>query len=291
MKIAISAESSIDMPQTLLDQFDIHTTPFTITLDDTVLEDYQGASEKIFEFVEKTKRLPKTSAVNQIQYEEHFEKLLKNYDAIIHISISSQMSSAYQNAVLASKKFRDVYVVDSLTLSTGIALLAIQASNLAKQNIHPKQIFEQVQSMTSCVQADFILENLQYLYRGGRCSSLALLGANILKIKPLITVRDGKMTSTKKFLGNFAACVEKYSNHIFQQYKDPILDYAFVTCSSADEKIIQSLKQKLKDRGFKNIFETRAGGTISSHCGPNCLGILFLNNPQNANEDKSNITK
>lgn len=281
MKIAISAESTVDLSTELLEQFDIKTTPFTITLGEQVFCDDQNISKKIFEFVEKNKTLPKTSAVNQFQYQEHFSSLLKSYDAIVHISISSQMSSAYQNALNASKQFENVFVVDSKTLSTGIALLAIKARNLANDKIPAKDIAEIIQDQTQNVQADFILENLQYLYRGGRCSSLSLLGANLLKIKPLITVRDGKMTSSKKFMGNFSTCVEKYSNHIFETYKNPDLQYAFVTCSSADKDIIDNLVEKLKNRGFKNIFQTFAGGTICSHCGPNCLGILFLNNPEN----------
>lgn len=279
MKIAISAESTIDLPQNLLEKFDIHTTPFTINLDEQVLHDEQGVSSKIYDFVEKTKKLPKTSAVNQIQFEEHFASLLKSYDAVVHISLSSVISSACQNALTAAKNFDNVFVVDSKTLSTGIALLAIRARKLADSGLDAKTIANKIQNLTPNVQAGFILENLQYLYRGGRCSSLALFGANLLKIKPQIIVNSqGKMVLGKKFMGNFGVCVEKYANQILSDYKNPDLENVFVTHSSPMDEVVQKLILKLKERGFKNIYDTYAGGTISSHCGPNCIGILFLNN-------------
>lgn len=278
MKIAISAESTIDLPSNLLEKFDIHTTPFTINLDEQVIPDEQGVSSKIYDFVEKTKTLPKTSAVNQVQFEEHFSSLLKSYDAVVHISLSSVISSACQNAIAAAKNFDNVCVVDSKTLSTGIALLAIRARKLADNGLDAKTIANQIQDLTPNVQAGFVLENLQYLYRGGRCSSLALFGANLLKIKPQIIVNEqGKMVLGKKFMGNFAVCVEKYANQILSDYKNPDLEYVFITHSSPMDEIVQKLTAKLKERGFENIYDTFAGGTISSHCGPNCIGILFLN--------------
>lgn len=281
MKIAISAESTIDLPENLLEKFDIHTTPFTINLDEQVVPDEQGISSKIYEFVAKTKTLPKTSAVNQVQFEEHFSSLLKSYDAIVHISLSSMISSACQNAIAAAKNFDNVYIVDSKTLSTGIALLAIRARKLADDGLDAKTIASQIQDLTPNVQAGFVLENLQYLYRGGRCSSLALFGANLLKIKPQIIVNEqGKMVLGKKFMGNFGVCVEKYANQILSDYKNPDLEYVFITHSSPMDEIVQKLTAKLKERGFENIYDTFAGGTISSHCGPNCIGILFLNKPQ-----------
>lgn len=278
MKIAISAESTIDLPSNLLEKFDIHTTPFTINLDEQVIPDEQGVSSKIYDFVEKTKTLPKTSAVNQIQFEEHFASLLKSYDAVVHISLSSVISSACQNAFTAAKNFDNVCVIDSKTLSTGIALLAIRARKLADSGLDAKTIANKIQNLTPNVQAGFILENLQYLYRGGRCSSLALFGANLLKIKPQIIVNSqGKMVLGKKFMGNFGVCVEKYANQILSDYKNPDLENVFVTHSSPMDEVVQKLILKLKERGFKNIYDTYAGGTISSHCGPNCIGILFLN--------------
>lgn len=276
MKIAISAESTIDMPNELLKKYNIQTTPFTINLGDEALEDGEGASQKIFDYVAQTKTLPKTSAVNEEQYKQHFKKILEDYDAIIHISLSSLMSSAHANATNASKEFKNVYVVDSRTLSTGIALLAMYANELLKKDLTPKEIYSKVQSKAGLVQVSFVLENLQFLYKGGRCSALTLFGANLLKIKPQIIVKDGKMSVGKKFVGNFNNAVTKYCEEVLATHTNPDLENVFITHSSPMPELVESLREKLQKRGFKNIMETLANGTICSHCGPNCIGILFI---------------
>lgn len=276
MKIAISAESTIDLSQEILDRFNIQTTPFTINFNDQIVEDKIGISKEIFEFVDKTKKLPKTSAVSPEQYREHFEKLKQEYDAIIHISISSLMSSAYNNAVTIAKEMENVYVVDSKTLSSAIGLLAIKGRELADAKHTPQEIYDILTETTSHIRVNFVLENLNYLYKGGRCSSLALLGANILKIKPEIIVSGGRMTMGKKYMGNMNKVVEKYTEDYLNEFPNAILDYVFVTHSSPMPEAEEIITKKLKERGFKTIFNTLAGGTISSHCGRNCIGILFI---------------
>lgn len=278
MKIAISAESTIDLPQEMLDKFDIHTTPFTINFNDELIEDHFGVSQEIFEFVDKTKKLPKTSAVSPDQFQNHFEKLKQDYDAIIHISLSSLISSAYNNACLVAKDMENVFIVDSKSLSTGIALLAIKGRELADEDKQPSEIYKILCDLTSNVQAGFVLERLNYLYKGGRCSALALLGANILKIKPQIILSNGKMIVGKKYIGTMSKVVGKYLDDLLEANPNPVLDNVFVTHSSPMPEAEKILTDKLKERGFKNIYNTLAGGTISSHCGPNCIGVLFLNN-------------
>ena len=157
MKIVISAESTIDLPQEMLDKFDIHTTPFTINFNDELVEDHFGVSKEIFEFVDKTKKLPKTSAVSPDQFQTHFENLKKDYDAIIHVSLSSLISSAYNNACLVAKDMENVFVVDSKTLSTGIALLAIRGKELVDQGKQPSKIYHTLTGLASNVQAGFVL--------------------------------------------------------------------------------------------------------------------------------------
>lgn len=276
MKIVVSAESTIDMPQELLDKFNIKTTPFQINFDDKLVDDRFGISQEIFDYVEKTKVLPKTSAVNAEQYKTHFENLKKEYDAIIHISLSSQMSSAYSNAVLVANEMQDVYVVDSRSLSTGIALIAIYASNLIEKGTDIKDIYKALQDITKKVQASFVLEKLNYLHKGGRCSALTLLGANLLKIKPQIIVSDGRMSVGKKYMGNFNKCVANYCDDLLASHPDLDTSVVFITHSSPMPEVEKVLEEKLKKRGFKNIYNTYAGGTISSHCGPNCIGVLFI---------------
>lgn len=277
MKIAISAESTIDMPKELLAQYDIHTLPFTVILGDEAELDGEFPVSKIFDYVNKTKVLPKTSAVNEAQFEEHFSELLKSYDAIVHFSLSSGFSSACQNAQAVAKRMKNVYVVDTRSLSTGIALLAIYASKLAKQGVEPDVIAKKCEARVPNVQASFVLANLHYLYKGGRCSALQLFGTNILKLRLQILVKDGLMKPAGKYRGNMDACIKNYVTDTLNTFDNPDLEEVFITSTTASEAQIATVKEILTEHGFKHIMVTTAGGTISSHCGENCLGILFIN--------------
>lgn len=277
MKIAISAESSIDLTPELLEKYDIKTTPFGINFNNQFVEDKFGISAEIFEFVEKSKVLPKTSAIPPEQYKAHFEKLLKEYDAVIHFSISSQMSSSYNNAKIIADEMEKVYVVDSKTLSTGIALLAIYARELADEGKKVDEVYNMTLASVDRVQASFIPESLNYLHKGGRCNALTLLGANLLKIKPEIAVEDGRMGVAKKYRGPMTKVIETYCDDIIAEYPNTEKKYAFVTHSSPMPEVEKVLEDKLKKAGFKTIYNTLAGGTVSSHCGPRTIGVLFLN--------------
>ena len=278
MKIAISAESTIDLPQEILDKYNIKTVPFTILLGDKLGLDGVITPNEIFDYVAKTKVLPKTSAVNEYQFKEHFEKLLEENDAVIHFSLSSEMSSAYANAVLASKDLKNVYVIDSRSLSTGIALLAIKASKMAQNGEDVEKIVSQMKMDTDKVQAGFVLNKLDYLRKGGRCSGLVCFGANLLQIRPQILVKNGKMAPYKKYRGNYDHCVEEYCRDTLAEFNDNDKDVAFVTYTVASDVAVETAYNYLKNAGFKEIYKTNAGATITSHCGPNTLGILFLKN-------------
>ena len=276
MKIAISAESTIDLPKELLDKYSINTVPFTILLGDKIGLDGVITPDEIFDYVSKKKVLPKTSAVNQYQYEEHFSKLLENHDAIIHFSLSCEMSCAYANAVKASKEFKNVYIIDSRSLSTGIALLAIKASKMADNGDSVERIIEQMKEDTGKVQAGFVLNKLDYLKKGGRCSGLVCFGANLLHIRPQILVKNGKMAPYKKYRGNYDYCVGQYCKDTLTEFSNNDKSVAFVTYTTASDEAVECAYNYLKNAGFKEIYKTNAGATISSHCGPNTLGILFM---------------
>lgn len=276
MKIAISAESTIDLPKDVLAEFDIRTVPFTLVMDDKTALDGEVHAEDLFAFVEKTGKLPKTSAVNEFQYEEHFNKLLsEGYDAIIHFSLSSKISSACNNAVLASKKFKNVFVIDTLALSTAIAVQAIYGRKLADKGYSPEEIVEKVKVRIPNVQTSFVLETVNYLYKGGRCSALAKFGANLLHIKPKIIMKDGSMTSTKKYRGNMMKVVMDYVEDTLKESKNIDHDLVFITSSSAPDDVVKAVKARLEKEGFRRIVPTNAGATITCHCGPHTLGILY----------------
>ena len=277
MKIAISAETTADFTKELIEQYGIFITPFTITLGDR--SDYDGVitGDDIIEYVNKTGKLCKTSAINAFQYTEHFNNILKEYDAVIHFSISSELSSACNNAKSVADTMKNVYVIDSRSLSTGIALLAIYAKELVEQGESAQTVYEKCLNRVPSVQASFILKRVDYLYKGGRCSMLSFLGANLLKIRPQIIVKEGKMISGKKYRGNYAHGVNTYCDDVLAQFNTPDLNHGFVTYTTASPEIVENAIQKLKDAGFRNIHVTRAGGTITTHCGEDCLGILYLN--------------
>lgn len=277
MKIAITAESTVDMPKELLEKFNIKTLPFTILLGDDVEFDGEGIADKIFDYVDKTKVLPKTSAINDVQYKEFFDEVLKENDAIVHISLSSGLSSSFNNARRASEEYSNVRVIDSESLSTGIALLAIYASKLAKEGYGLDAIVERVTKRIPAVQASFVLKRLDYLYKGGRCSRLQLFGANLLKLRLQIIVSGGKMAPEKKFRGNMDSCIMEYCKETLETFNNPDYENVFITYSSAKEETVEKIRELLKEKGFKNIYATRASGTITSHCGEDCLGILYIN--------------
>ena len=277
MKVAISVESTADFTKEMIEKFDFKFIPFGIQLGEKSYFDGEITTDEIISFVDKNKILPKTSAINEFQYTEHFESLLTEYDGIVHFSLSSNLSLAYQNAVRASKNFENVFVIDTLSLSTGIAVLAMYAKDLADSGCSAKEIYSLCLNRVSAIQASFALKRLDYLYKGGRCSSLTYFGANVLKIRPQIIVREGKLVSGKKYRGNFAHVVKNYCQDVLEEFNTPDLKRAFVTYTTADNEIVEIAKNFLIDRGFKEIYVTRAGGTITSHCGEDCLGILFLN--------------
>lgn len=277
MKIIISAESTHDLPSEIIKEKDIRVIPYHITLGEESFVDGEKTTLEMFEYVDKTGVLPKTNALNVFEYQEYFEELKKECDAVVHISLSSGLTSSTNNAIVASKEVGDVYVVDSKSLSTGIGLLILYAKELADQGLDAKEIADKVQARTEKVQASFIVERLDYLHKGGRCSGFQLLGANILKIRPRLVLKDGKIVNDKKYRGDMARAVSSYCRDILTEFDTPDLDKVFITYTTATPEMEEMARNAVKEAGFKNIYQTFAGGTIASHCGANTIGILYFN--------------
>ena len=276
MKIAITLDSACDLSKEIIEEYGFKVIPFGVNMGDRFIYDGEISTLEIFEWADANKTLPKTNAVNEESFKEFFAEVLKDHDAIIHFDISSDMSSAYNNAVNASKSFDNVYVIDSRTLSTGIALLAIYAKKLTESIDNPKEIAEMVEKRTADVQASFVLERLDYLHRGGRCSTIKLLGANLLKLRPEIVVKDGTMAVGSKFRGKIEKCVTEYCNNVLEAHPNPDKSVIFITHSHATDAMVDAAKEAISELGFEKVYVTTAGCTISSHCGKNTLGILFL---------------
>ena len=277
MKIALSSESTCDLPKELLEKYNISIIPYSIILGDDIVEDDETVPAKIYDFVEKTKKLPKTSAINEASYKEYFKKLLANHDAVIHIGLSSGLSCSNSNSIKAAETLKNVYVIDSLSLSTGLALLCTYARELIDAGEKAEVIAEKLRARVPNIQASFVVERLDYLYKGGRCNKLALFGANLLKIRPQIVVKDGCMSPGKKFRGKMESVVEKYCEETLAEFNTPDRKIVFITHTSATPEMVARAKTALEQAGFETIYDTVAGGTITSHCGEHVLGILYFN--------------
>lgn len=277
MKITVSLDSACDLTAELIEKYRFSIIPFGVNMGDRFFHDGEVPVTEIFEYADNNKTLPKTNAINEEEFSEYFKELLKTCDAVIHFDISGDISSACNNAINAAKKLKNVYVIDSRTLSTGIALEAIYARKLAEEGVAPEEIVKKVEARIPFVQVSFVIERLDYLYKGGRCSSLALLGANLLKIRPEIEVREGTMSSTNKFRGRMTDVVTKYCRTVLEKYNTPDKSIIFITHSEAEPEMVEAAKAVVSEYGFETVYETKAGCTVSSHCGKNTLGILYFN--------------
>lgn len=277
-KVLITRDSTSDLTQDILDRLAIQTMPLKITLDSKTYTDGVDIDpEFIYQYHAQHGVLPKTSAVNIAEMVDFFKPFVDDGYAIVHFSISSQMSSTYQNSLAAAEEFEDVYVVDTANLSTGEGLLVMKAAEMAQAGHSAKEIFDTVTALTPYVDASFVIDSLEYLHMGGRCSALAAFGANLLKLKPCIEVKNGSMGVGKKYRGKYSETLKTYVNDRIGDYSDIDLDRVFVTHAGCDEKLVKEIRDLVaKTAPFKEILVTRAGCTVSSHCGANTLGVLFI---------------
>ena len=278
MKIKITSDSTCDLSREQIAKYDVHILPLAVAMGENNYRDGVDITpEQIYAHVAKGGDLPKTAANNIADYAEAFAMYSKEYDAVIHLNISAEFSSCHQNACLAAEEFENVYVVDSRNLSTGHGLLVIRAYELAEAGKTGAEIAEELRGMVDRVDASFILNQLEYLKKGGRCSALAVLGANMLKLKPCIEVKDGKMGVGKKYRGAFDKSMKDYIHDRLADRDDLELDRVFVTHSGIDKELIDLAVNTVRElQPFKEICITQAGCTVSSHCGPDTIGVLYM---------------
>lgn len=277
MRIKVSADSTCDLSQELIETYDIGITPLYIVRGEEALRDgIDITPQDIYDYVENSNDVCSTAAVNMTDYAKVFRQWREEYDAIVHFTISSEMSACYQNAVLAASDLTEVYVVDSRNLSNGIGYLAIQAAQLAHSGVEAGEIKRILDERKEKLEVSFVLDTLEYLRKGGRCSTVAALGANILGLKPCIEVKDGKMGVGKKYRGTTVKCLCKYVEDRLKDRDDIDYERMFIVNSGMDPDIVEQVEQKIRELGpFQEILHNKAGCTISNHCGPNCLGIMF----------------
>jgi len=278
MRIKITSDSTCDLPKHLLEQHDIAIFPLTVIKDGESFKDNVTITPaEIFAHVAAGGSLCSTAAGNLGDYQDLFSQYADQYDGVLHISLGSGFSSSYQNACLAAEEFNNVRVVDSQNLSTGQGHVVVYACKLAQNCESLEQLQADVQAYTERVEASFLLDRLEYMVKGGRCSSAAALGANLLNLKPCIEVKGGKMSVVKKYRGNYAKCLASYVKDRLCDREDLVNDLLFLTYTPVTDECLAAVKNAIAQYGkFDAMEETQAGCTISCHCGPSTLGILFV---------------
>lgn len=279
MKVKIISDSTCDLSRELIEKYDIDILPLSVNLGEETRKDGVDVTpDDIYDFVERTGVLPKTSAPNISDFIDLFTKWHEQGYSIVHFNISADFSSSYHNACLAAEEVGDVYVVDSRNLSTGQGHVVLHGAELAAQGKSAAEIKESCEELATRVEASFVVDSIDYLYKGGRCSALAAFGANLLKLKPCIEVIDGKMTPSKKFRGKIDKVIMDYVDSKLKGRDDIIRHRIFITHTKCSEEIVERVRARILELcpEFDEIIETTAGCTVTSHCGPYTLGVLFI---------------
>jgi len=276
-KVIIASDSTCDLSPELIEKYGIKILPLSVRLGENDYKDGVDVTpDDIYEHYRKTGELPKTAAVNVSDFADFFESATEAGSEVVVFTISALMSSTYNNARLASEDFNGVYAVDTKNLSTGGGLLVLKAADMAEEGYTAEDIAKACEALTDKVDASFVIDDLEFLYKGGRCSALERFGANLLKLKPCITVKDAKMGVGKKYRGNFADVLPKYVEDRIGDGSEIEKGRVFVTHAGCDMNIVNGCVEQVKAVGFEEVLIIRAGCTISSHCGQNTLGVLFL---------------
>lgn len=276
--VFITADSTCDLAPELLERFHIKTAPLHIMLgEENYLDGVDFTQEMIFARYEKDKVLPRTAAVSPQEFTAFFTPLVEAGYEVVHLDISSDLSGTYQNAVIAAADLPGVYPIDSRQLTTGMSEMLLAACRMRDEGMDAASIVEAVQALIPKVNTSFVIDTLEYMWKGGRCTGVTAFGANLLHLKPCIEMRNGKLEVCKKYRGNITKVYEKYiTERLTGKQIDP--NYIFITTAN---ELDPTMKKKLEDlirslTTVKEVFFTRTGCTVTSHCGPGTLGVLFL---------------
>jgi len=276
MRIKITADSTCDLSAEQLQRYDISLMPMYVHMGDKCLRDVvEVNTADVFAYVGSGAGMCSTSAGSIGDYMDLFGAYAGENEAVIHISLGSEMSSTYQNAVLASREFDNVFVVDSRNVSVGHGMVVLKAARLAESGAAVEALLEEVKAYVDKVELSFILGQLDYLHKSGRCSSVAALGANLLKLKPCVDMKAGKLEVGKKYRGGFPRCAEGYVTDRLNGRSDVDRSMVFIIDSGVEEEALQAARRVVAEFGFEEVVETQAGCTISCHCGPGAMGIVF----------------
>ncbi len=277
--IIISSDSTCDLGEELVKRYDVKIMPLSVMLGERSYKDgIDIVPNDIFRYFDETGNLPKTAAPSVAEYEEFFKQFTDQGKYVVHINISSKASGSHGFAVTASKAFDGrVFVVDSHALSTGQGLLVLKACDLRDEGKSAQEIYDVLMSLRDKVNTSFIPDTLLYLYKGGRCSTLSYYGSKVLSIHPMIDMKDGKLYPKRKYIGKMSRCLKNYISDLVKDYPKYDRTRCFITHSHADEEIVEQAKALVAGQfDFKETLITVAGSIITSHCGRNTIGVLFI---------------
>lgn len=277
-EIKVTCDSTCDLTKELYESFGIEAVPLGVYLGDDLRRDGVDVTpQEIYDYADRTGELPKTSAITVGEYQAVFSRLVNQGYQVIHVNLSSNLSASYQNACLAAEDVGNVFVIDSKNLSTGSGSLALLAVELARSGMAAEEIRQVLEESKTKLDVSFVIQTLEYLHKGGRCSGVAMLGANLLKLRPEIIVEDGQMHVGRKYRGNMEKTILAYVRGRLEGRTDLNYDRIFITHSGVPAEIVEKVKALILElQPFREVLETTAGCTISSHCGPATLGVLFF---------------
>ena len=276
--VVITSDSTCDLSQELLDRYDIPVIPLTITLgEDTFLDGSSFTPLDMYARYKQDGTLPKTSAPSVQEFLDFFSQYTEKGCEVVHLDISSELSNTYNAACMAAEELGHVHVVDSRMLSTGVGLLAIEGAECRDRGMGAQEIAEHLRGLTGKVQTSFVLDTLQFMWKGGRCSAVSALGANLLSLKPGLEMKDGKLGVYKKYRGNIKNVYKQYVKERLQGRKVRP-GHVFITESGeVDDAVLEEIFALVRETiPVQEIHHTLAGCTVSTHCGPKTLGILFI---------------
>ncbi|WP_044022450.1 DegV family protein [Bacillus sp. SG-1] len=279
-KIILTTESGADLPNDLVEKYNVRVVPMHIIMDGKDYLDGSLPVEDIYDYYARTKKIPSTTSTNAHEYQELFTKIRTEFPdcTIIHIGYTSKASSSFQNAVIAAEEFGDIYLIDALNVTGGLAAVVIYAGQVLQNepDIEPQQLVERIESIVPKSRLSFVPGSLEFLRAGGRVSNMASLVGALLKIKPCIELVDGKLVSTKKYRGKMSTVAEKLLREYLDEYNIDREQLYFIYSIGLDESVKARMDEVAKENGFQNIRWIQAGGMISTHSGAGGFGVAGL---------------
>ncbi|GGC97863.1 hypothetical protein GCM10007216_30810 [Thalassobacillus devorans] len=279
-RIILSTESGADLPGDLAEKYEVQVVPMHIIMDGKDYLDGSLPVQDIYDYYRRTKKIPSTTSTNVHEYQEFFATIRENFpdSIIIHIGYTSKASSSFQNAVIAAEEFEDIVLIDALNVTGGLAAIVLYAAELLEKEpgMEPEHFVEKIKAIVPKSRLAFIPGNLEFLKAGGRVSNMASLIGALLKIKPCIELKDGKLMSTRKYRGKMSSATEKLLSDYLNEYNIDRQQLYFIYSIGLDERIKQRMDEVAKENGFQNIRWIQAGGMISTHSGSGGFGVAGL---------------